>query len=106
MRIVALLLASALSGAVLAVEPIHRPIPVEYVSPGASGSVSTYSRGQSYPLYEGHAVPGLGGRRQVEVRGGSALRQSGGIRQSIGYPGGLEVQRYPGQRGYEIRHER
>ncbi|WP_220815013.1 hypothetical protein [Pseudomonas paralcaligenes] len=101
MRIVVLLLTGALSGAVLAAEPIYRPIPIEYVSPGASGSVSTYSRSQSYPLYGGHAVPGLGyGRSQVEIRGGSAVRQS------VEYPGGLEVQRYPGQRGYEIRRER
>lgn len=107
MRIVVLLLAGALSGAVLAAEPIYRPIPIEYVSPGASGSVSTYSRSQSYPLYGGHAVPGLGyGRSQVEVRGSSAVRQSGGIRQSTEYPGGIEVQRYPGQSGYEVQRRR
>ncbi len=39
--------------------------------------------------------------REVQVHGGSSVRQSGGIRQSTEYPGGIEVQRYPGQSGYE-----
>lgn len=103
-----LLLACTLSGAVLADQPIQRqPIAIEYVSPGASGSVSSSSRSQSYDLYGGHAVPSQGyGSREVQIQGGSSVRQSGGIRQSIEYPGGIEVQRYPGQGSYEGQRNR
>jgi hypothetical protein len=107
MRTFILLLAATLSGAALGAEPVRRDIPVEYVSPGASGSVSSSSRSQSYDVYGGHAVPSQGYGRQVEIiQGGSSVRQSGGIRQSIEYPGGLEVQRHPGQHGYEVQRSR
>jgi hypothetical protein len=107
MRTIILLLAATLSSAALGDEPLRRSIPIEYVSPGASGSVSSSSRSQSYDVYGGHAVPSQGYGRQVEIiQGGSSVRQSGGIRQSIEYPGGIEEQRYPGQGGYEIQRSR
>jgi hypothetical protein len=107
MRTFILLLTAALSGVALGTEPVRREIPVEYISPGASGSVSSSSRSQSYDIYGGHAVPSQGYGRQVEIiQGGSSVRQGGGIRQSIEYPGGLEVQRHPGQHGYEVQRSR
>jgi hypothetical protein len=107
MRTILLLLAATLSGAALGAEPVRREIPIEYVSPGASGSVSSSSRSQSYDVYGGHAVPSQGYGRQVQIiQGGSSVQHSGGIRQSIEYPGGIEVQRYPGQNSYEVQRSR
>jgi hypothetical protein len=102
------LLVCVLSGAALADQPMqHRPIPIEYVSPGASGSVSSSSRSQSYDVYGGHVMPSQGyGGNQVQIRGSTSVRQSGGIRQSTEYPGGIEVQRYPGQGSYEVQRSR
>ena len=57
------LLALVASGAIpaLAAEPSGqqtiRVIPKTYVSPGASGSVDTYQRSQSYDVYGGQRVP-------------------------------------------------
>ncbi|MDD0842798.1 hypothetical protein [Pseudomonas sp. Gutcm_11s] len=101
-----ILLSVLLSGLAMAGEPARQPIPIEYVSPGASGSVSSSSRSQSYDVYGGHAVPGQGYGREVQIQGGSSVRQSGGIRQSIEYPSGIEVQRYPGSSDYEIQRNR
>ena len=107
MRTIILLLAATLSSVALGDEPVRRSIPIEYVSPGASGSVSSSSRSQSYDVYGGHAVPSQGYGRQVEIiQGGSSVRQNGGIRQSIEYPGGIEVQQYPGQNSYEVQRSR
>ena len=104
MRSLILLLGVLPSGLALAAEPVRQPIPIEYVSPGASGSIGSSSRSQNYDVYGGHAVPSQGyGGREVQIQGGFSARQSGGIRQSIEYPGGIEVQRYPGQSGYEQR---
>jgi hypothetical protein len=107
MRTIILLLAAALSSAALGDEPVRRSIPIEYVSPGASGGVSSSSTSQGYDVYGGHAVPSQGYGRQVQIiQGGSSVQQSGGIRQSIEYPGGVEIQRYPGQSSYEVQRSR
>ncbi|WP_394561206.1 hypothetical protein [Aquipseudomonas alcaligenes] len=106
MRSLILPLSLLLSGLALAGEPVRQPIPIEYVSPGASGSVSSSSRSQSYDVYGGHAVPSQGYGREIQIQGGSSVRQSGSIRQSIEYPGGIEVQRYPGQSDYELQRNR
>lgn len=107
MRSLILALGALSGGLVQASEPVRQAIPVEYISPGASGSVSSSSRSQSYDVYGGHAVPSQGfGNREVQIRGASTVRQSGGIRQSTEYPDGIEVQRYPGQSGYEVQRTR
>ncbi|WP_252271242.1 hypothetical protein [Pseudomonas subflava] len=107
MRSLILLLGLLATGAALADEPVRRGIPIEYVSPGASGSVSESSRSQRYDVYGGHAIPSEGyGRNRVEIQGGSSVQQRGGIRQSIEYPGGIEVQRYPGRNSYEVQRNR
>ncbi|MBB1521122.1 hypothetical protein [Aquipseudomonas guryensis] len=92
----------------LAAEPVSRQIqsvPIEYVSPGASGSISSSSSSQSYDVYGGYAVPSESGSTQRHAYGSSGVQQNGGIRQSIKYPGGLEVQRYPGQNNYEVQRQ-
>ena len=84
-----------------------RPVPIEYVSPGAP-AVSGLQLRQRHDLYSGHAVPFRDmALARCRSRGGSSVRQSGGIRQSTEYPGGIEVQRrYPGQSGYGLRRRR
>lgn len=94
----------------LAAEPVSRQVqsvPIEYVSPGASGSIGSSSSSQSYDVYGGYAVPSdsESGRTQSHAYGSSGVQQNGGIRQSIKYPGGLEVQRYPGQNSYEEQRQ-
>mgnify|MGYP007088594776 CR=1 FL=1 len=75
-----------------------RVIPKEYVSPGASGSVDTYERQEQYNLYGGQRLPqGVDSRRYESGQSSSTFETRGGIRQSIEYPNGYEVQRYPGQ---------
>ncbi|MEO4047446.1 hypothetical protein AAFN46_10200 [Pseudomonas sp. CAU 1711] len=107
MRNTILLLSGLFSGLALAAEPVRQPMPIEYVSPGASGSISGSVRSQSYDVYGGHAVPSQGyGSSRVQIQGGSSVRQSGGIRQSIEYPGGIEIQRLPGQHSYEVQGSR
>lgn len=89
-----------------AAEPTTRrvqSVPVEYVSPGASGSIGVSSSSQSYDAY---GVPSEYGSTQSHSYGGSSVQQGGGIRQSVKYPGGLEVQRYPGQTQYEEQRQR
>lgn len=108
MRYPLLLLAALCGGPVLANEPLRsQPVPIEYVSPGASGSVSGSSYSQRYDLYGGHAVSiqGYDGR-EVQIHIGSSVRQSGDIRHSTEYPGGIEIQRYPGQSGQEVQRRR
>ncbi|MEK1904677.1 MAG: hypothetical protein AAAB13_02780 [Pseudomonas sp.] len=101
-------LAAIIALPALAGEEVRRPIqavPIEYVSPGASGSISSSSRSQNQNLYGGQALPeGYG--RQSQSYGSSSVQQSGGIRQSTEYPGGYEVQRYPGQNSYEVQRSR
>lgn len=83
-----------------------RVIPKEYVSPGASGSVDTYERQERYNLYNGQRVPqGIDSSRYESGRSSSTFETRGGIRQSIEYPNGYEVQRYPeqGAQQYERR---
>jgi len=75
-----------------------RVIPKAYVSPGASGSVDTYERQESYNLYGGQRIPqGIDSRRYESGGSRSTFETRGGIRQSTEYPNGYEVQRYPGQ---------
>mgnify|MGYP003451967300 FL=1 len=105
----AVLLGVAMVGIpVLAAEPVVRQvqsIPNEYVSPGASGSISSSSSSQRYDVYGGYAVPADDHSTQSHAYGSSGVQQSGGIRQSIKYPGGLEVPRYPGQSSYEAQRQ-
>ncbi|QKE63936.1 hypothetical protein HNE05_11435 [Aquipseudomonas campi] len=92
----------------LAAETVSRQVqsvPIEYVSPGASGSISSSSSSQSHDVYGGYAVPSDSGSTQSHAYGSSGVQQNGGIRQSIKYPGGLEVQRYPGQNSYEEQRQ-
>ncbi|HSC82277.1 MAG TPA: hypothetical protein VLC30_01550 [Pseudomonas sp.] len=104
-----ILLAGVVGLPVMAGEVVRQPIqtvPIEYVSPGAYGSVSSSSRSQGYDLSGGRAVPGQGYGRQSQSYGNSSVQQRGGIRQSTEYPGGYEVQRYPGQGSYEVQRSR
>lgn len=104
-----LILTAVLAVPVQADEVVRRPIqavPIEYVSPGASGSISSSSRSQNYDLYGGQAVPGQGYGQQSQSYGNSSVQQRGSIRQSTEYPGGFEVQRYPGQDSYEVQRSR
>lgn len=89
--------------AALAAEPNSRrvqSVPIEYVSPGATGSVSVSSSSQSSDVYGGSGVPSEYGSTQSHAYGSFSGQQGGGIRQSVKYPGGLDVQRYPGQTQY------
>jgi hypothetical protein len=82
-------------------QPI-RVIPKAYVSPGASGSIGTSERSARYELYGGQRVPSDIGSTRYESRSGSQSRETrGGIRQSVEYPGGYEVQHSPGQSSYQ-----
>lgn len=75
-----------------------RVIPKAYVSPGASGSIDTYERQERYNLYGGQRIPqGIDSSRHESGQRSSTFETRGGIRQSIEYPNGYEVQRYPGQ---------
>ena len=100
-RSLVLILAASFAGVAFADQPqTIRVIPKSYVSPGASGSVSGSSSYQQHNLYGGQRLP-QGSVRQESRYGSQSTETRGGIRQSIKYPGGLEVQRYPGQGGYE-----
>lgn len=110
MRIMQIVLLGAAVTAVSAqaAEPVSRQVqsvPIEYVSPGASGSIGSSSSSQSYDVYGGYAIPSDSGSTQRHAYGSSDVQQNGGIRQSIKYPGGLEVQRYPGQSSYEEQRQ-
>lgn len=71
-----------------------RVIPKAYVSPGASGSIDSSERYRQYDIYGGQAVPRDSGSSHYESQ---RFETRGGIRQTTEYPGGHEVQRYPGQ---------
>ncbi|UXY51897.1 hypothetical protein [Pseudomonas tohonis] len=97
------LLALVASGAIpaLAAEPSGqqtiRVIPKTYVSPGASGSVDTYQRSQSY-VYGGQRVPSdINSTRSSSGYSSQDIQQRGGIRQTTEYPNGLIIERVPGQ---------
>lgn len=92
----ALLLGSALVWAEQQAPQVIRVIPKAYVSPGASGSIDGYQRQQQYDIIGGQAIPRGGSRIQI-IEGSQQFETRGGIRQSTEYPGGYEVQRYPGQ---------
>jgi hypothetical protein len=75
-----------------------RLIPKTYISPGASGSIGSSVRVERFDLYGGQRVPSDGAARQYHSDyGRQSVENRGGIRQSIEYPGGHEVQRSPGQ---------
>lgn len=104
-----MILLALLAVPVMADEVVRRPIqpvPIEYVSPGASGSISSSTRSEGYDLYGGQAIPGQGYGRQSQSYGSSSVQQRGSIRQSTEYPNGYEVQRYPAQNSYEVQRSR
>lgn len=71
-----------------------RVIPKTYVSPGASGSVGGYSRGEVRQRIGGQEVPVLPLRHE-EHQIHHQQRNTGGLRQTIEYPG-LRIERQPG----------
>lgn len=77
-------------------------IPKSYISPGASGSVGGYQQYEQRRLINGRAVPDLHRQERIES-GNYQMQQRGGIRQTIEYPGGLRIERYPGESGYQSR---
>lgn len=78
------------------------PITRIYVSPGASGSVGTSSRHESYDNYGGYRVPSGGYTNERSVQGNGSSQTRGNVIQSIEYPGIGEFQRQPGTRSVEI----
>lgn len=72
-----------------------RVIPKSYVSPGASGSVSGHSRSEVRERVGGYEVPVIPSR-QEDLQIQYQQRNSGGLRQSTEYPGGLRIERQPG----------
>lgn len=84
-----------------------RLIPKTYISPGASGSIGSSERIERYDLYGGQQVPGDRATRQYQSHyGRQSVESHGGIRQSIEYPGGHEVQRSPGQSSQQLERGR
>lgn len=82
-------------------------IPVYSVSPGASGSVDSSARSQSYELIGGRAVPEGGYATQYRSASGSSRLQSqGALRQSIEYPNGRRVEVQSGEAGYRYEEQR
>jgi len=92
-----LLLLLGLAAPLQAAEPRQeiRVIPKSYVSPGASGSVYEHSRGEVRQRIGGQELPVLPSRHQ-EAQIQHQQRNSGGLRQSTEYPGGLRIERQPG----------
>jgi hypothetical protein len=74
-----------------------RVIPKSYISPGASGSIGSSQQVERYDLYGGQRLPTDGLRQNESHYGSQSVESRGTIRQSIEYPGGHEVQQYPGQ---------
>ncbi|MBC9249957.1 hypothetical protein A9179_06670 [Pseudomonas alcaligenes] len=102
------LLAAVATQPLLAGEVARQPrpgVPAEYVSPGASGSIGSSSRTQSYEIYGGQALPESGYGQQSHSYGSSSVEQRGSIRQSTEYPGGYSVERYPGQSTQESQRQ-
>lgn len=94
--LVALLLSAPLYAEQQAPQTI-RVIPKTYISPGASGSIGSSQQVERYDLYGGQRLPD-GVQRQAQRYGSQSVESRGGIQQSIEYPGGREVQQFPGQR--------
>lgn len=92
-----LLLLLGIAATASAAEPRQeiRVIPKSYVSPGASGSVYGHSRSEVRERIGGHEVPVLPSR-QEDLQIQYQQRNSGGLRQSTEYPGGLRIERQPG----------
>lgn len=93
---------------VLAAEPLKRQpqaIEVYSVSPGASGSIGSSSRSQSYDVQPVPGLPNGVSTRSSTVYGGSTLQQSGGIRQSTEYPNGLRVPQQSVQGSYQYQRD-
>ena len=97
---------------VLPVQAEQRPAPREiivipktYISPGASGSVGGYQQYERHQLINGQRVPTLNSRERIQTND-SQIQQWGGMRQSTEYPGGLRIQRFPGNSssGSQERH--
>lgn len=74
-----------------------RVIPKDYISPGASGSIGSSQQVERYDLYGGQRLPTDGLHQNQSSYGSQSVESRGTIRQSIEYPGGHEVQQYPGQ---------
>ncbi|MDV5860565.1 hypothetical protein QM298_06265 [Pseudomonas mendocina] len=105
-RSLVLFLATALAAAAFADQPqTIRVIPKTYVSPGASGSVSSSSSYEQHNLYGGQRLP-QGTVRQESRYGSQSVETRGGIRQSIEYPGGLIIERQPGSGSYQQQRSR
>lgn len=77
-------------------------IPKTYVSPGATGSIGGYQHYEQRQLINGRPLPQLDGRESIRS-GDYQLQQRGGIRQSTEYPGGLRIERQPGNGVFERR---
>lgn len=81
-----------------------RVIPKTYISPGASGSISTSQTIERHNLYGGQRVP-EGLHRQQTHFGSQTQESRGTIKQTIEYPSGLRVPQSPGQSSeYYQRH--
>lgn len=93
--------ASVMAMPTLAADPVARAIPKVFLSPGATGSIETYQRSQGYDIQGGYAVPSAAAGHASSSYGGSTQQQRGALRQSTEYPGGLEVERVPGQSRYQ-----
>ena len=92
----------------LAAEALKRQLPVieRYsVSPGASGSISSSSRSQSYEVAPVPGLPNGVSTRSTTLYGGSTLQQSGGIRQNTEYPKGLRVPQQSVQGSYQYQRD-
>jgi len=90
-----LLLGLAVSASAAEPRPEIRVIPKSYVSPGASGSVSGHSRSEVRERIGGYEVP-MVPSRQEDLQIQYQQRNSGGLRQSTEYPGGLRIEHQPG----------
>lgn len=93
----ALLLLLGFAVSASAAEPRQeiRVIPKSYVSPGASGSVYGHSQSEVRERIGGYEVPLLPSR-QEDLQIQYQQRNSGGLRQSTEYPGGLRIEHQPG----------
>lgn len=78
------------------------PIPRIYISPGASGSIGTSSRHESYDNYGGYRVPSGGYMHERSYQGSGSSHTRGNVTQRIEYPGIGEFQDQPGSRTIEI----
>ena len=81
-----------------------RVIPKTYISPGASGSVGGYGQWEQRHYIGGQPVPVV----PLHERESTILheqRSTGGIRQTIEYPG-LRIERQPGREQQHYRQVR